>query len=142
MRIVSDQPAGCLDGVNVLEAGLLVQGPQVSLTMLEWGARVTKVELPGFGDQSRWLPISRTDHRSAWFAAYNRGKRSVTLDLRQPRGRDLFLALAERSDVVISNFKPGTMGSWGLGYEDVASRNPGIIYATSSSFGSRGEGAA
>ncbi len=110
--------------------------------MLEWGARVTKVELPGFGDQSRWLPISRTDHRSAWYAAYNRGKRSMTLDLRQPRGRDLFLSLAERADVVISNFKPGTMDSWGLGYEDMAARNPRVVYAVSSSFGSRGAEAA
>ncbi len=73
---------GVLDGVKVIEAGLLVQGPQASLTMLEWGAEVIKVELPGFGDQSRWLPISWEDRRSAFFTAYNRGKRSVTIDLR------------------------------------------------------------
>ena len=133
---------GCLDGVRVLEAGLLVQGPQASLTMLEWGAEVVKIELPGFGDQSRWLPISRTDHRSAWFSAFNRGKRSVTLDLRQARGREIFLTLAEKADVVISNFKPGTMDAWGLGYEDVAARNPRIVYAISSSFGSHGSDAA
>ena len=76
---------GPLDGVRVLEAGLLVQGPQASLTMLEWGADVIKVELPGFGDQSRWLPISREDRRSAFFTAYNRGKRSMTVDLHVPR---------------------------------------------------------
>ena len=81
---------GVLDGVKVLEAGLLVQGPQASLTMLEWGADVIKVELPGFGDQSRWLPISRQDRRSAFFTAYNRGKRSVTVDLRLPAGREVF----------------------------------------------------
>ncbi len=71
---------------------------------------------------------------------HNRGKRSVTLvDLRQPKGRDLFPAsMADQSDVVISNFKPGTMDSWGLGYQDVAARNPRIVYAISSSFGSRG----
>ena len=133
---------GPLDGVRVLEAGLLVQGPQASLTMLEWGAEVVKIELPDFGDQSRWLPLSRSDRRSAWFSAFNRGKRSVTLDLRQAGGRDVFLRLAERSDVVITNFKPGTMDSWGLGYEVVAGRNPRIIYATSSSFGSEGPDAA
>lgn len=133
---------GSLDGVRVLESGLLVQGPQASLTMLEWGAEVVKVELPGFGDQSRWLPISRSDRRSAWFSAFNRGKRSVTVDLRQERGRDVFLALVERSDVVISNFKPGTMESWGIGYDVAAERNPRIVYAMSSSFGAEGPDAA
>ena len=133
---------GLLDGVRVLEAGLLVQGPQASLTMLEWGAEVIKVELPGFGDQSRWLPISREDRRSAFFAAYNRGKRSATVDLRVPHGRDVFLRLVEQADVVITNFKPGTMDDWGLGYADAATRNPRIIYAMGSSFGSEGPDAA
>jgi len=133
---------GALDGIRVLEAGLLVQGPQAAATMLEWGAEVTKVELPGFGDQSRWLPISREDRRSAFFAAYNRGKRSITIDLHKPEGRDVFLRLVERSDVVISNFKPGTMESWGLGYAGAAARNPRIIYAMGSSFGTEGPDAA
>jgi CoA:oxalate CoA-transferase len=133
---------GTLDGIRVLEAGLLVQGPQAALTMLEWGADVIKVELPGFGDQARWLPISREDRRSAFFSAYNRGKRSVTVDLRVPQGREVFLRLVERADVVITNFKPGTMEGWGLGYTDVATRNPRIIYAVGSSFGQRGPDAA
>jgi CoA:oxalate CoA-transferase len=129
---------GVLDGVKVIEAGLLVQGPQASLTMREWGAEVTKVELPGFGDQSRWLPISREDRRSAFFTAYNRGKRSVTIDLRVPAGREIFLRLIEQADVVITNFKPGTMEDWGLGYADAAARNERIIYAMGSSFGPEG----
>ena len=104
---------GPLDGVRVLEAGLLVQGPQAALTMQEWGAEVIKIELPGFGDQSRWLPIDRQDRRSAFFMAYNRGKRSMTIDLRVPRGREVFLRLVEDADVVITNFKPGTMDAWG-----------------------------
>ena len=133
---------GPLDGVRVVEAGLLVQGPQASLTMLEWGADVVKVELPNFGDQARWLPVSREDRRSPWFTAYNRGKRSVTIDLRTPAGREVFLRLAERSDVVITNFKPGTMEGWGLGYDDIARRNERIVYATSSSFGREGPDAA
>ncbi len=133
---------GTLDGVRVLEAGLLVQGPQAALTMLEWGADVIKVELPGFGDQSRWLPISREDRRSAFFSAYNRGKRSITVDLRVPQGREVFLRLVERADVVITNFKPGTMEGWGLGYDDLAERNPRIVYAVGSSFGRRGPDAA
>jgi formyl-CoA transferase/CoA:oxalate CoA-transferase len=129
---------GPLDGVRVLEAGLLVQGPQAALTMLEWGADVIKIELPGFGDQARWLPLSREDRRSAFFAAYNRGKRSVTIDLRVPQGREMMLRLIEQADVVISNFKPGTMASWGLDYAEAAARNPRIIYATGSSFGTEG----
>jgi crotonobetainyl-CoA:carnitine CoA-transferase CaiB-like acyl-CoA transferase len=133
---------GPLDGIRVLEAGLLVQGPQASLTMLEWGADVIKVELPGFGDQSRWLPISREDRRSAFFAAYNRGKRSVTIDLRVPRGREVFLRMVETADVVITNFKPGTMDEWGVGYTDAAARNQRIIYAMGSSFGTEGPDAA
>jgi len=133
---------GPLDGIRVLEAGLLVQGPQASLTMLEWGAEVIKVELPGFGDQSRWLPISREDRRSAFFTAYNRGKRSVTIDLRVPLGREIFLRLVEASDVVITNFKPGTMDEWGVGYADAAQRNQRIVYAMGSSFGTEGPDAA
>ena len=129
---------GPLDGIRVLEAGLLVQGPQASLTMLEWGADVIKVELPGFGDQSRWLPVSREDRRSAFFAAYNRGKRSVTIDLRVPRGREVFLRMVETADVVITNFKPGTMDEWGVGFADAAARNERIIYAMGSSFGTEG----
>ena len=133
---------GLLDGIRVLEAGLLIQGPQAALTMQEWGADVIKVELPGFGDQSRWLPITRSDRRSAFFAAYNRGKRSVTIDLRTPRGREVFLDLVADADVVISNFKPGTMDVWGLGYTHAANRNERIIYAMGSSFGPEGPDAA
>jgi crotonobetainyl-CoA:carnitine CoA-transferase CaiB-like acyl-CoA transferase len=133
---------GPLDGVRVLEAGLLVQGPQAALTMLEWGADVVKVELPGFGDQSRWLPISRQDRRSAFFTAYNRGKRSMTIDLRVPRGRDVFLRLVEHADVVIANFKPGTMDAWGVGYRHATEHNERIVYALGSSFGPEGPDAA
>jgi CoA:oxalate CoA-transferase len=106
--------------------------------MLEWGADVIKIELPELGDQSRWLPISREDRRSAFFRAYNRGKRSITIDLRLPRGRDTFLRLVEQADVVITNFKPGTMDDWGVGYSEAAARNPRIIYAMGSSFGTSG----
>src|SRR3954447_1828408 len=126
---------GALDGITVLEAGLLVQGPQAAALLAQLGADVIKVELPGFGDQSRWLPISPTDLRSAFYMGCNRSKRSVTIDVGAPAGRDVFLRLADRADVVISNFKPGTMDAWGLGYDVLAARNPGIVYATGSAFG-------
>ena len=77
--------AGALAGTKVIEAGLLVQGPQAAATLGEWGAEVIKVELPGFGDQSRWLPLAPDDARSGYFIGCNRGKRSLTLDLRVPR---------------------------------------------------------
>ena len=127
--------AGALDGIKVVEAGLLVQGPQAAATLGEWGADVVKVELPGFGDQARWLPVQRGDARSAYFTACNRGKRSITVDLRRPEGREVFLRLAAWADVVITNFKPGTMDAWGLGYDDIAARNDQVIYAAGSTFG-------
>ena len=133
---------GALDGITVLEAGLLVQGPQAAALLAQLGADVTKVELPGFGDQSRWLPISPTDLRSAYFMGCNRGKRSVTIDVRTPAGREVFLRLADRADVVITNFKPGTMDEWGLGYDVLAARNPALVYATGSAFGPIGPDAA
>jgi len=129
---------GPLEGIRVVEAGLLIQGPQAALTLGDWGADVVKVELPGFGDQSRWLPIRPGDDRKAYFAANNRGKRSVALDLRSEAGREAFLRLAEAVDVVITNFKPGTMEAWGLGYDDVAARNPRVVYAAGSTFGEVG----
>lgn len=132
---------GALDGLKVVEAGLLVQGPQAAATMHDWGAEVVKVELPGFGDQSRWVLTPEGDGRPPYFIGCNRGKRSVTLDLRSPGGRDIFLRLAEWADVVITNFKPGTMEEWGLGYRDLAARNPGIVYAAGSTFGPVGDDA-
>jgi formyl-CoA transferase/CoA:oxalate CoA-transferase len=127
--------AGALEGITVLEAGLLVQGPQAAAMLAQLGADVTKVELPGFGDQSRWLPMTPGDPRSPFFLGCNRGKRSVTIDVRMPAGREVFQRLAERVDVVITNFKPGAMDEWGLGYEQLAARNPGLVFATGSAFG-------
>lgn len=126
---------GALDGLKVVEAGLLVQGPQAAATMHDWGAEVIKVELPGFGDQARWVITPEGDGRPPYYIGCNRGKRSVTVDLRTPSGREVFLRLAEWADVVISNFKPGTLDGWGLGYEAVAARNPAVIYATGSTYG-------
>jgi crotonobetainyl-CoA:carnitine CoA-transferase CaiB-like acyl-CoA transferase len=129
---------GALDGLRVVEAGLLIQGPQAAATLQAWGADVVKVELPGIGDQARWLPAGPADFRSPFFIACNRGKRSLAIDLRTDGGREAFLRLAAASDVVISNFTPGTMEGWGLGYDAVAAANPGVVYAVGSTFGSLG----
>jgi crotonobetainyl-CoA:carnitine CoA-transferase CaiB-like acyl-CoA transferase len=127
-----------LAGTTVVEAGLLVQGPQASAALQLLGADVVKVELPNIGDTARWLPIAPGDFRSAYFIACNRGKRSVTVDLRTPSGRAVFLRLLETADVLITNFKPGTMEAWDLGYDVVAAVNPRLVYATGSAFGARG----
>ena len=133
---------GALHGIRVVEAGLLVQGPQAAALLAQLGASVTKVELPGFGDQARWLPISWEDRRSPFYLACNRGKRSATIDLRVPAGRDAFLRLVTTVDVVITNFMPGTLENWGLGYDDMHAVNPRLIYATGSAFGPAGPDAA
>lgn len=132
---------GALDGLRVVEAGLLVQGPQAAATLHDWGAEVIKVELPGFGDQSRWVLSPGGDGRAPYFIGCNRGKRSATVDLRTPAGREVFLRLAEWADVVITNFKPGTMDDWGLSYDEVSSRNPTVVYAAGSTFGPAGDDA-
>ena len=130
--------AGPLDGLRVIDAGLLVQGPQAAAMLADMGADVIKVELPGFGDQSRNIRIAPDDARSAYFAACNRGKRSLTLDLRKDDGAQIFLKLAVDADVVISNFKLGTMDGWGLGYEALSARNPRLIFASGNAFGPAG----
>ena len=129
---------GALDGLRVIDAGLLVQGPQAAATLGAWGAEVVKVELPEIGDEARGLPLGPGDFRVPFFVGVNRGKRSVTVDLRKPEGREVFLRLAEWADVVITNFKAGTMEGWGLGYEVVGARNPRVIYAAGSTFGPDG----
>lgn len=132
---------GPLHGTTVIDVGLLVQGPQASQMLYELGAEVIKVELPGIGDQARWIPISKDDRRAPYFIACNRGKRAMTLDLRTADGRDLFLDLVTRADVVVSNFATGTMDAWGLGHEQLRTVNPRIISATGTAYGSVGAAA-
>ena len=127
--------AGPLDGIRVLEAGLLIQGPQAAALLADMGADVIKIELPGLGDQGRYIHVGPDDPRSAVYTACNRGKRSVALDLRHPRGAEIFKMLAKDADVFVSNFKPGTLEAWGIGYDDLAEINPGIICAQGSTFG-------
>lgn len=129
---------GALDGIVVLDLGVLVQAPQAATLFGDMGATVIKVELPGMGDHSRLLPISLADWRAPYHELCNRGKRSITIDLRTEGGREVLLRLADTADVMVSNFKPGTLEAWGLGYEVVAARNPRIIYGAGSTFGSIG----
>jgi formyl-CoA transferase/CoA:oxalate CoA-transferase len=126
---------GALDGVRVLDLGLIVQGPQAAQLLADLGADVIKIEVPGSGDLGRWTIVSPEDRRSPYYEACNRGKRGITLDLRVEVAREVFLRLVETADVLISNFVPGTLDGWGLGFEALARRNPRLIFATGSTFG-------
>ena len=126
---------GALDGVKVLDLGLLVQGPQAAAMLADFGASVIKVELPKVGDQARWIGLGEDDPRAPYFHSLNRGKRSITLDLRRPDGANVLKRMVVDVDVVISNFKPGTLDGWGLGYDVLSAINPRVVYATGSAFG-------
>ncbi|MCP5025536.1 MAG: CoA transferase [Actinomycetia bacterium] len=128
-----------LNGISVLDLSTLIQGPQAAAMLHDLGAAVVKVELPAVGDLARWISISDDDPRAPVFEANNRGKRSVTLDLRQPGGKRALEKLVESADVLIHNFVPGTMESWGLSYEELSAINPRLVYASGSSYGPLGE---
>ena len=129
---------GPLAGVRVVDVGQLVQAPQAAQMLGDMGADVIKVELPGIGDAARWIALTAEDRRSAFFIGCNRGKRGITIDLRKPEGRDVFLRLIERTDIVTSNFSAGTLDGWGVGYEDLSARNPRVILAQGNVFGPLG----
>jgi len=130
---------GALDGYTVLDLAILVQGPQAAATLHDMGASVIKIELPGMGDLARVIPVSPTDPRNPYYEACNRGKRSVTLDLRTPGGKTALERFVAETDVLIHNFVPGTMEAWGLSYEHLSAINPRLVYATGSSFGPVGD---
>lgn len=108
------------------------------MMLADLGAEVIKVEQPGTGDDTRAWGPPFINGESAYFLSVNRNKRSITINLKHERGRDLVLRLAERCDILLENFRPGTVDRLGLGYEEVARRNPGIIYCSISGFGQTG----
>ncbi|WP_300678015.1 CoA transferase [Nocardioides sp.] len=127
---------GSLAGVRVLEAGQLLAGPFAATLMGDQGADVIKVEPPGVGDPMRaW---GRTDGTSLWWPVVGRNKRSVTLNLREKEGQELFLRLVAEADIVVENFRAGTFEKWGLGYEQLKAINPGIIMVRVSGYGQTG----
>ena len=131
---------GPLAGVRVLEATTTWAGPMCGCLLADFGADVIKVELPD-GEISRTIPpfLPETNPPvSNMHATVNRNKRSLSLDLRTPDGREIFLKLATGSDVVLENFRPGTMDKWGVGYEAVRRVKPDIIYTSISGFGQYG----
>jgi alpha-methylacyl-CoA racemase len=126
-----------LAGLRVLDLTRLLPGPVCTLYLADLGADVVKVEDTGAGDYARNLG-NRPGTVSAFYRAVNRNKRSVAIDLKRPRGRDAFLALAARADAVVESFRPGVVANLGIGYDTVAAVNPRIVYASISGYGQTG----
>src|SRR5579883_1402519 len=120
-----------LAGTVVLDLTRLLPGGVATKQLADWGAEVIKIEQPGEGDYARRMspPV---------FERTNRGKKSVAIDLKKPRGREILLSLARRSDVLVEGFRPGVMARLGLGYQDVCAVNERIIYASLTGYGQTG----
>ncbi len=132
-----DAAPGALDGVIVADLSRVLAGPYATMLLADLGADVIKVERPGRGDDTRqWGPPYDDAGDPTYFLSVNRNKRSVALDLGTESGLRAARALAARADVVIENFKPGTMERFGLGYETLTAENPGLVFCSISGFGS------
>lgn len=133
-----------LEGITVLACEQVLAGPYCTMLLAYQGAEVIKVEPPGKGDMAREYPpcfIGEDGNKhSLYFASLNMNKKSVSINLKDPRGRELMLRLVEKADVLVSNFRPKTMDRLGLGYETCSLKNPSLIYTTISGFGYPGVG--
>ena len=126
-----------LEGIRVIEAATLFAAPLAGMFLADYGADVIKIEHPARVDPARGHGPSK-DGEGLWFKALGRNKRLITLDLSKPDGRDLLLRLAEQADVVLENFRPGTLERWGVGPDELAARNPRLVLARVSGFGQTG----
>ncbi len=129
---------GPLSGLRVIEMGSLIAGPFCGQVLGDFGAEVIKLEDPGTGDPMRQWGRSKPKGLSPWWPVIGRNKKSVTLDLRTDEGRDIARALIAKADVVVENFRPGTLEKWGMGYEALAPSHPGLVMARVSGFGQTG----
>jgi CoA:oxalate CoA-transferase len=137
MNPASSESAGPLSGVTVVDLTRVLAGPFATMVLHDLGARVIKVERPGVGDDARHIGPFVGD-RSAYFTSLNCGKESIALDLDTPADRDVLERLLARADVVVENFRPGTMDRLGFGWDALHARHPGLIYAAVSGFGRTG----
>ena len=128
---------GPLSGIRVLDLTQAIAGPYATLILRDLGAEIIKIEIPGAGDAARYVPPYQQD-LSAYFLNVNRGKRSITLNLKPEAGKRIFFKLVEKVDILVENFRPGTMAKLGLSYDNLAQTNPGLIYACLSGFGQTG----
>ena len=129
---------GPLSDITVLDMTRVLSGPFAATWLGEMGANVIKIEIPRGGDESRRNPPFNADGTSAFNSTINRNKRSITLDLKSPEGKEIFLELVKKADVVLENFRPDVMDRLGLGYEALKKVNSRIIYASISGFGTTG----
>lgn len=131
---------GPLEGLRVLDIATIIAGPMAATLMADFGAEVVKLELPGLGDGLRDFPPFR-EGKSLWWKVTNRGKYFGTLDLRKAEGKDLLLRMVAKSDVLIENFRPGTLDRWGLDIETLWKANPRLVVLRLSAFGQDGPNA-
>ena len=129
--------AGPLKGIRVLDLTRILAGPYATMILRDLGAEVIKIEQPGVGDEARDFGPFKNDF-SLYFMSVNRGKKSITLNLKSPRGKELFLELVKGSDILVENFRPGTMEKLGLDYESLKTHHPSLLYAACSGFGQTG----
>jgi len=129
--------ADALAGLKVIEMGQLIAGPFAGKTLGDFGADVIKIEAPGSGDPLRnWRMVQ--DGTSVWWQVQSRNKRSIALDLRSAEGQDIARRLIAQADVLIENFRPGTLEGWGMSYEELSRANPGLIMLRISGYGQTG----
>src|SRR5438067_7412375 len=133
-RVVASGP---LTGYRVLDISTMIAAPFGAALMGDLGAEIIKIELPGGGDALRHVAPMFAD-RSLYWSVLGRNKCSITLDLRVPRGRALFLELVKRTDAIIENFRPGTLERWGLGYDTLKAANPDVVLVRVSGYGQDG----
>lgn len=127
-----------LEGVTVIDFTQAYSGPFCTLQLADFGARVIKIERKGYGDQAReWTPINDKGE-SGYFAAINRGKESITLDMSKPEGVEIAKRLVRTADIVVENFKVGTLDKLGLGYDELKKINPELIFASITGYGQNG----
>ncbi|HNA52125.1 MAG TPA: CoA transferase [Mycobacterium sp.] len=131
-------PTGALDGIRVIEVGTLISGPFAGRLLGDMGAEVIKIEPPGSPDPVRTWGQAELDGHHFFWTVHARNKKAVTLNLREPQGRELFLKLVERSDIIVENFRPGTLEKWNLGYDVLRQHNRGIILVRVSGYGQTG----
>lgn len=135
---MSERKPGALDGIRVLDLTRALAGPYCTMFLGDMGAEIVKVEQPGVGDDSRGWGPPFIGKESAYFLAINRNKKSLAIDMKTKQGVELVRRLACKADVLIENFRPGTMDRFGLGEAEIRSLNPRLIYASLSGFGSDG----
>jgi crotonobetainyl-CoA:carnitine CoA-transferase CaiB-like acyl-CoA transferase len=137
-RKIGEMAAGVLAGTTVLDLTRVMSGPYCTLMLADMGARVIKIEHPQRGDDTRAWGPPFVNGESVYFLSVNRNKESITLDFKQPEGRRILDGLLERGDVLVENFRPGTLARLGLDYGALAARYPRLIYASISGYGQTG----